>query len=124
MKMMDTHTDTQNYTAASLYSKNNYNLITRYYDVASPDYESWSKNFNMHFGYYRKFTDIFFLERMLKNMNNAVLERLQVDPSKPSTLADLGCGVGAVARHFADKLPLSHITAVTISDYQVEKCAQ
>jgi MPBQ/MSBQ methyltransferase len=53
-----------------------------------------------------------------------VLERLRIDPVKRVNMVDLGCGVGTVARHFADKLPRSHITAVTISEYQVRKCDQ
>jgi len=124
MKLTNIPSPTQNYTRPTLTSKSDYSLITRYYDVAGPDYESWSKNFNMHFGFCRRFQDIFFLERMLKNMNDEVLKRLQVDDSRSSSLVDLGCGVGTVARHIADKLPLSQITGVTISDYQVAKCKQ
>ena len=43
--------------------KDDYSDIKNYYDVAGPDYETWSKDFNMHFGYVKKFTDIFSLER-------------------------------------------------------------
>jgi MPBQ/MSBQ methyltransferase len=95
--------------------------IRAYYDIAGPDYESWSRNFNMHFGYCRKFTDIFFLERMLKNMNDEVLKLLQIEINENTQIADLGCGVGTVARHAAKKYPLAKITGVTIADYQLEK---
>ncbi len=121
MRLADTDTSSQNYTAAPLTAKNNYSQIRKYYDVAGPDYESWSPDFNMHFGYCRKFTDIFFLERMLRQMNDEVLKQLSIDPMQPAHIADLGCGVATVARHAAKKFPLASISAITISDYQVEK---
>ncbi|MEO7984856.1 MAG: methyltransferase domain-containing protein [Bacteroidota bacterium] len=100
---------------------NDYTAIRNYYDVAGPDYETWSPRFNMHFGYCRKLTDIFRLEKMLVNMNEEVLKMMQIDPAKKAVIADLGCGVGTVARHAAKKFPLATITAITISDYQVQK---
>jgi cyclopropane fatty-acyl-phospholipid synthase-like methyltransferase len=98
-----------------------YREIINYYDIASPDYESWSKNFNMHFGYCKSFSDIFFLEKMLLNMNSEVINRLQINPNEETQIADLGCGVGTVARYTAKKFPLAKITGITISDYQIEK---
>jgi ubiquinone/menaquinone biosynthesis C-methylase UbiE len=98
-----------------------YQDIRTYYDVAGPDYEAWSPDFNMHFGYCKSFSNIFFLERMLKNMNEEVLAKLAIDPGRPSFIADLGCGVGTVARHAAKKYPRATITGVTISDYQISK---
>jgi ubiquinone/menaquinone biosynthesis C-methylase UbiE len=101
--------------------RDDYLAIKEYYAVAGPDYETWSKNFNMHFGYCKKFTDIFSLEKMLVNMNDAVLQQLKIDPTTPVQIADLGCGVGTVARHTAKKFPSARITGVTIVDYQIEK---
>lgn len=98
-----------------------YNHIIQYYAVAGPDYETWSPSFNMHFGYCRKLSDIFSLEKMLVNMNDKVLEQLRINPAEPSAIIDLGCGMATVARHAAKKYPLANITAVTIVDYQVEK---
>jgi MPBQ/MSBQ methyltransferase len=98
-----------------------YSDITSYYNIAGPDYEMWSKNFNMHFGFYKKFTDIFSLEKMLMNMNEEVLSHLQIDSSQHSHIADLGCGVGTVARYAAVKYPAATITGITIADYQIEK---
>lgn len=98
-----------------------YKSIQNYYDVAGPDYESWSKNFNMHFGYARSFTDIFSLEKMLVNMNSEVIRELCIDEKIEAVIADLGCGVGTVARYAAKKFPLAKITGVTISKYQVDK---
>jgi ubiquinone/menaquinone biosynthesis C-methylase UbiE len=111
----------ENYPAKEYDAQTNYADIKKYYDIASPDYASWSKNFNMHFGYIKSFTDLFFLEKMLTNMNEEVLSHLHIDENKESHLADLGCGVGTVARHTARKFPLAKISAITISDYQIEK---
>ncbi|MEO7306417.1 MAG: methyltransferase domain-containing protein [Ferruginibacter sp.] len=98
-----------------------YSNIQDYYNIAGPDYEAWSPNFNMHFGYCKYFTDIFSLEKMLNRMNDEVLNRLQLPPGKAIKIADLGCGVGTVARHTAKKYADAHITGTTIVDYQVEK---
>jgi len=95
--------------------------VTDYYNIAGPDYESWSPGFNMHFGYCKHFTDMFFLEKMLFRMNDEVLSRLQLPVDKNLHIADLGCGVGAVARYAVKKYPNVRITGSTISDYQVEK---
>jgi MPBQ/MSBQ methyltransferase len=98
-----------------------YNTIKDYYNIAGPDYEAWSKDFNMHFGYCRKLTDIFSLEKMLYRMNDEVLQRLDIPACKSSAVVDLGCGVGTVARYAAKKFPLATITGVTISDFQITK---
>jgi MPBQ/MSBQ methyltransferase len=98
-----------------------YDHIRDYYNIAGPDYEAWSRNFNMHFGYCKKFTDIFSLEKMLYRMNDEVLARLQLPTGKPVYIADLGCGVGTVARYTAKKYELALLTGTTIVDYQVEK---
>ena len=102
--------------------ENNYDPIKNYYAIAGPDYEVWSRKFNMHFGYARTFWDFFFLERMLDNMSDEVIAQLHVDKNISANIADLGCGVGAVARHTAKKFPLSSISAITISPHQVVKC--
>jgi ubiquinone/menaquinone biosynthesis C-methylase UbiE len=98
-----------------------YTNVQNYYDIAGPDYEMWSKNFNMHFGYIRRFWDLFSLEKMLMNMNEEVLKKLAINSHRPCRIADLGCGVGAVARYTAKKFRLASIEAVTISAYQIQK---
>ncbi len=109
-------------TTPSLSPKENiYSPIKEYYNIAGPDYEAWSENFNMHFGYCKSFTDIFFLERMLMNMNEEVINHLHINRSQRALIADLGCGVGTVARYAAKKFLLATITGITISDYQIEK---
>ena len=116
-------TATLNQPAATLKENipTGYNTIKDYYNIAGPDYEAWSKDFNMHFGYCKKFTDIFNLEKMLYRMNDEVLASLQIETGKESTIVDLGCGVGTVARYAAKKYPFAKITGVTIVDYQINK---
>lgn len=111
----------QRYKPESSAPVKDYSAIKEYYDIAGPDYETWSRNFNMHFGYCRRFSDIFSLEKMLVNMNSEVLNRLQIDQNEKANIADLGCGVGTVARYAAKQFPNARITGVTISDYQIEK---
>jgi len=100
---------------------NAYNPIQDYYNIAGPDYETWSRNFNMHFGYCKYFTDIFSLEKMLNRMNDEVLKRLQLPAGKNIHIADLGCGIGTVARYTARKYKQAQITGTTIVDYQITK---
>lgn len=40
-----------------------YSTIKDYYNIAGPDYEAWSKNFNMHFGYCKQPSDVFSLKK-------------------------------------------------------------
>jgi MPBQ/MSBQ methyltransferase len=98
-----------------------YAAIKTYYDTAGPDYAAWSKNFNMHFGYCKKITDCFSLERMLIRMNEVVIDKLHIPTFKKVHIADLGCGVGAVARYTVKKYPYARVKAVTLSDYQIKK---
>ena len=112
----------KNYTQ-TIIRENYYKPITDYYDIAGPDYEAWSKNFNMHFGYCNSFSDFFSLETMLNNMNKEVLAHLKIDSAKRVSVADLGCGVGAVSRYAARQFPFAKITGITISDYQIIKGA-
>ena len=98
-----------------------YSNITDYYNIAGPDYAAWSPDFNMHFGYCKRFSDIFSLEKMLYRMNDEVLNRLNIPINTTSNIVDLGCGVGTVARYAAKKYPLAKLTGVTIADYQIDK---
>lgn len=96
-----------------------YHTVENYYEIAGPDYETWSPHFNMHFGYFRRFRDIFSLESMLQQMNAKVLEELQIDPLQPARIADLGCGMATVARYAAEHYPLSHLVAISIVEKHV-----
>src|SRR5215471_21808300 len=51
--------------------------LEQYYSEAGPDYAAWSREFNMHFGYYRVGRNPLCREVMLEQMNAEVLARLR-----------------------------------------------
>jgi len=53
--------------------------LEQYYSEAGPDYAAWSREFNMHFGYYRAGSKPLHREAMLEQMNAEVLARLQLE---------------------------------------------
>lgn len=90
------------------------------YNEATEDYEFWSNDYNMHFGYFIPFkTNPFKRDTMLNEMNNQVIKRLNINTSK-NRLIDLGCGMGGTMRH-ALKLYKNVVAyGVTLSDFQVK----
>ena len=102
--------------------------IINYYAQAGMDYEPWSRNYNMHFGYYRFGQNPFDLEAMLEQMNHQVLSRLELDTEHQNQLIDLGCGVGSCARYCVENLPNTEVTGISIVPLQIEqartRCAQ
>lgn len=64
--------------------------IDTYYREAGPDYETWSKAFNMHYGYFRKGMNPFHREPMLNQMTQEVFNRLELDPDKGPAIWDVG----------------------------------
>ena len=95
--------------------------LEQYYSEAGPDYAAWSREFNMHFGYYRACANPLNREAMLEQMNAEVLARLQVGGITRARLLDLGCGLGATLRSFARRLPRSELLGVTRVPWQVEQ---
>jgi len=94
--------------------------LEQYYSEAGPDYAAWSREFNMHFGYYRAGANPLHREAMLEEMNAEVLRRLQVDGMGEPQLLDLGCGLGATLRSFARRLPSASLCGITRVPWQVE----
>lgn len=95
--------------------------IIQFYDEATEDYEFWSADFNMHFGYYIPFkTNLFRRDSMLNEMNQQVFNRLRVKKQN-SLVADLGCGIGGTMHYGLRKYPLLHIIGVTLSPFQVRE---
>jgi len=95
--------------------------IISYYEGAGPDYFAWSKNYNMHFGYYEKGMNPFLLEPMLEKLNWEVLQRLEIASNSHSHIADFGCGLGTSLRYCAKIYPQSNMQGVTIVPWQVEQ---
>src|ERR1051326_1116634 len=94
--------------------------LEQYYREAGPDYAAWSREFNMHFGYYRAGANPLRREAMLEQMNAEVLARLKLDGIAEPHRLDLGCGLGAPLRSFARRLPQARLLGITRVPWQVE----
>jgi ubiquinone/menaquinone biosynthesis C-methylase UbiE len=92
--------------------------VATYYTEAGMDYRAWSRNFNMHFGFYRRGINPLALERMLEEMNRQVFRRL--DLVAGMKVLDLGCGLGAPARALVAQHEVA-VTAVTKVEWQIAK---
>ena len=95
--------------------------IIDYYSEVGIDYEPWSANLNMHFGYFRWGINPLDRESLLNEMNAQVCARLQLDPDTDSRVVDLGCGVGATSRYCAMHYKRTSVLGVTIVPWQVER---
>ena len=95
--------------------------LEQYYSEAGPDYAAWSREFNMHFGFYRAGANPLHREAMLEQMNAEVLARLRVETIAEPKLLDLGCGLGATLRSFARRLPRARLLGLTRVPWQVEQ---
>lgn len=98
--------------------------LIEYYSEAGPDYEGWSEDYNMHFGYYVKGINIANREALVQRMNKEVLDRLQLSPYRNNYILDMGCGLGATCRYAAGRYPIKKITGITIVPWQVEKAIE
>ena len=94
--------------------------IIEFYDEATIDYEHWSKNCNMHLGFYRWGINPFDREKMLEQLNLEIGARLEINPNEKTVLIDLGCGVGAVSRTIAKNYSKTEIKGVTLVQSQIE----
>ena len=98
--------------------------LEEYYTEAGADYAAWSREFNMHFGYFRWGMNPFDRERMLEQMNAEVLRRLRLEDAKKTRVLDMGCGLGATLRSFARRFPKAELTGITRVPWQVEQATQ
>src|SRR5712692_5715308 len=94
--------------------------VVDYYTEAGPDYRMWSKQFNMHFGFYRSGMNPLNLEGMLEQMNGEVIKLLALEDAPRPHLLDMGCGLGATARYAAVAMPNARVCGVTIVPWQLE----
>ncbi|MGH1486881.1 MAG: SAM-dependent methyltransferase [Cellvibrionaceae bacterium] len=95
--------------------------IIDYYSQAGMDYQPWSRNLNMHFGYFKLGVNPCDREALLNEMNAQVCQRLDLESIQKNTVIDLGCGVGATARYFAKQYSLSSVYGITIVPWQIEQ---
>ena len=97
-----------------------YDRLIAYYEEAGLDFAQWSAGFNMHFGYYRGWTNPFARESMLNEQNRQVLRRLALPADVRGRLVDLGCGVGATVRFAAGQFAAAEVLGITVVPWQVE----
>jgi cyclopropane fatty-acyl-phospholipid synthase-like methyltransferase len=103
-----------------LFAHREASAVVRYYAEATQDYSAWSRNFNMHFGYFRAGLNPLRLEPMLEEMTHQVLARLRLAPGAAHALLDAGCGMGAAARTLALRDPELRIEGVTLVPWQAQ----
>jgi len=85
-----------------------------FFEIAGPDYAAWSKNLNMHFGYYRLSLNPFRREQLLEEMNRQVLSELTIANQPRGSYVDLGCGFGATLERAAEEYTQAQFKGVTI----------
>jgi SAM-dependent methyltransferase len=97
----------------------------RYYEEAGPDYEAWSRSFNMHFGFFRWGMNPFNREAMLEQMNHEILSRLHLIGNAAGRIhprvLDMGCGLGATLRSFARCMQSAELHGITLVPWQLEQ---
>ncbi|RZJ74308.1 MAG: methyltransferase domain-containing protein [Flavobacterium sp.] len=105
------------YQSELLHEKNTQETIN-FYDEATEDYEFWSRDFNMHFGYYSAMrTNPFRRDSMLNEMNRQIFTRLTTD----RLVCDLGCGMGGTMRFGLRQNKNLEIVGVTLSKFQASE---
>jgi cyclopropane fatty-acyl-phospholipid synthase-like methyltransferase len=95
--------------------------VKAYYETTGTDYSVWSKQLNMHFGYWAWGTNPFRREAQLRNLTELVLGRLSLKPNISAQVGDFGCGYGTTARYLANAQPNVTVSAITIVPSQVRE---
>ncbi len=102
-------------------SKSGEEKLIDFYEEATEDYQHWSQNMNMHFGYFKLFhTNPFRRDSMLEAMNKLLFSKFSIG-NIPMHIADMGCGMGATIKHGIKHYPQLSITGFTISPFQVNQ---
>jgi SAM-dependent methyltransferase len=93
--------------------------ISDYYNDTVLDYNAWSREGYLHFGYWRPWLNPFNRKPMLEEMNRFIFRNLGLDQWQTGAVADLGCGVGAVSRFGSKLFPQLEFHALSISPGQI-----
>ncbi len=97
--------------------------MIEYYEQAGPDYAAWSRDFNMHFGYYAAGMNPFRREPMLDRMNAEVFRRMDFD-ERAGEILDAGCGLGTPARAATRRFPRARVTGISIVPWQIAQARE
>ncbi|MCA9160628.1 MAG: class I SAM-dependent methyltransferase, partial [Planctomycetales bacterium] len=98
--------------------------ISDYYDNTLLDYDRWSPEGYLHFGYWRPYLNPFVRRPMLEEMNRFIFQHLGLADLHEGAVADLGCGVGAVSRFGSQLYPQLEFHAMSISPGQIASALQ
>lgn len=98
--------------------------ISDYYDDTLLDYDKWSSEGYLHFGYWRRGLNPFVRRPMLEEMNRFIFQHLGLAEWQSGSVADLGCGVGAVSRFGSELFPQLDFHAMSISAGQISAARQ
>ena len=90
-----------------------------FYEEATMDYEFWSKDLHMHYGFAASPLQIFRLSTMLDQMSKEVGHRLKLQPNQIAM--DFGCGMGASLRTLAKKHPHCFFQGINVVDTQIKR---
>lgn len=93
--------------------------IADYYNDTVIDYNAWSQEGYLHFGYWRPWLNPFSRRPMLEEMNRVIFKHLHLSQLSGGSVADLGCGVGAVSRFGSQLFPQLDFHAMSISPGQI-----
>lgn len=93
--------------------------IADYYNDTVIDYNVWSAEGYLHFGYWRPWMNPFSRRPMLESMNRKIFEHLHLSELPAGRIVDLGCGIGAVSRYGSQLYPYLDFHAVSISPGQI-----
>jgi len=95
--------------------------ILTYYQNAGWDYRAWSRDFHMHFGFWKRGIPWWSREEMLKQMNLEVFSRLSLTREQAAEVADLGFGLGASLRQASEHAPSWTLKGLSLVPWQVEQ---
>jgi MPBQ/MSBQ methyltransferase len=98
--------------------------VVEYFSEAASFFPVWSRGDHLHFGYLASLGQCLGREAMLEEMTRQVIARLQLDPTEPATLLDLGCGFGASALQVARQHPRFAVDGISLVASQVERARE
>lgn len=109
---------TANIQHSSLSHELNKIETTDFYNEATEDYKFWSRDYNMHFGYYSPTRcNPFRRDSMLNEMNRQIFKRL----NNAKKICDLGCGMGGTMRYGLKNNKFLEIIGITLSKFQADE---
>jgi cyclopropane fatty-acyl-phospholipid synthase-like methyltransferase len=92
--------------------------VRDFYEATLTDQRAWSRELNLHFGYYRSGLNPLDREQLLDETNAQVTRRLGLSALSSGLVLDAGTGAGATARHVARAFVKAEVLGLTLSPSQ------